>query len=73
MLTVEPDAQIAMIMAKCDMSDDRQDIEDVQARVHTALLRAAPSCSNLDRVTYYKTSAKTTLGVDELFRDIGEP
>ncbi|KAK9899498.1 hypothetical protein P389DRAFT_356 [Cystobasidium minutum MCA 4210] len=70
MLAVEPDSHIAMVMAKCDLAQDSQHLDDAQAGVHAGLAKAAAAGSRLEQVTYYRTSAKTTMGVDDMFRDI---
>lgn len=69
MLAEEPDSQVAMVMTKCDKTKSERTLDASQTQVHSALKQVTDS---LDDVIYYRTSARTRRGVDELFRDIGE-
>lgn len=61
-----------MVMTKCDMLHTDNSYDDIQARVHAALVQAAGADCDLGKVTYYKTSARFRSGVDELFLDISK-
>lgn len=69
----EPESQIAMVLAKCDVTKSERTLDLAQAQMHTLLKQTLGAVQHdISRVTYYRTSAKTTRGVDDLFRDIGE-
>lgn len=67
-----PESQIAMVLAKCDVTRSERPLDNTQAQVHAALTQALGVAQDMERVTYYRASARTTRGVDDLFRDIGE-
>lgn len=71
-LSDEPHSQIAMVLAKCDLTRSERTLETTQAQVHAALRQALGAEHSMERITYYRTSAKTQGGVDDLFRDIGK-
>ena len=61
-----------MVLAKCDFTKSERTLDLAQMQMHALLKQLLGAAHCLDHVSYHRTSAKTTRGVDDLFRDIGE-